>query len=238
VVRELAQRYVDNALAHGGTVLEAGCGSASHIDLSAATRIVGVDISRAQLERNPLLDERIQADLQTARLDIRADAVISWDVLEHLEQPLAAVDNLVAALKPGGVLVIGVPNVRSLKARLAKLTPHWVHERTFRWLYPRHPTGEDVGPFPTVLAREIDPQRLARYLRESGVRVLDVVRYESEAQVRARRRIGLTGARWRFVCSMLRVLRVDASESEMLLIAALVQQRDLRDRGHHAVRHP
>jgi SAM-dependent methyltransferase len=42
------------------------------------------------------------------------DAVLMLDVLEHLVDPWAAVDQFASAVKPGGVLVASIPNVRHI----------------------------------------------------------------------------------------------------------------------------
>ena len=44
-------------------ILEAGCGSKSHLQFENPY-VVGLDISREQLDRNKQLSERIQGDIQ------------------------------------------------------------------------------------------------------------------------------------------------------------------------------
>jgi 2-polyprenyl-3-methyl-5-hydroxy-6-metoxy-1,4-benzoquinol methylase len=53
------------------------------------------------------------------------DAVTMWDVLEHLEDPLAVVQRVVGWLKPGGVLALNTVNSASYGARRAGA--HWRH---------------------------------------------------------------------------------------------------------------
>jgi SAM-dependent methyltransferase len=52
-------------------------------------------------------------------------AITLWHVLEHVDDPGAALERLRGWLRPGGVLLVGVPNLASLQARLAG--PHWYH---------------------------------------------------------------------------------------------------------------
>ena len=59
------------------------------------------------------------------------DAVTMWHVLEHLPDPLGAVVRAVDLMRPGGRLVISVPNVDSLQARFGG-------ERWFHLDLPRH----------------------------------------------------------------------------------------------------
>jgi 2-polyprenyl-3-methyl-5-hydroxy-6-metoxy-1,4-benzoquinol methylase len=59
------------------------------------------------------------------------DAVTLWHVLEHLESPGAALRRIHGWIEPGGALLLGVPNLDSLQARLAP-------ERWFHLDVPRH----------------------------------------------------------------------------------------------------
>src|SRR5947209_504150 len=61
------------------------------------------------------------------------DAVSAWHVIEHLEDPGAAVGQMAAWLRPGGALLVGVPNLASLQARLGG--GRWFHLDV-----PRHRT--------------------------------------------------------------------------------------------------
>jgi SAM-dependent methyltransferase len=60
-------------------------------------------------------------------------AVTLWHVLEHVDEPGAALERLRGWLRPGGALLVGVPNLDSWQARLAG--PRWYH-----FDLPRHRT--------------------------------------------------------------------------------------------------
>jgi len=45
------------------------------------------------------------------------DAIICYHVLEHLADPVKTFSNLTAMLKPGGLLIVGTPNIHSWCAR-------------------------------------------------------------------------------------------------------------------------
>ena len=68
------------------------------------------------------IDEHEDSDL---------DAVVLWHVLEHLEDPAAVLGRVRGWLRPGGALLVGVPNAASLQAVLAG--EGWLH-----WDAPRH----------------------------------------------------------------------------------------------------
>lgn len=104
------------ALVAGNRVLDAGCGTGYGSDLlaEAATEVVGVDVDPgAFADREP---RRSNVSLTVA--DLRAlpdelgrfDAVVCFEVLEHLDDPDPALDGLVRVLAPGGILVVSSPN--------------------------------------------------------------------------------------------------------------------------------
>ncbi len=55
----------------------------------------------------------------------RLDAVVLWHVLEHVAAPAEALERVATWLQPGGGLLVGVPNVASLQARLGGR--RWFH---------------------------------------------------------------------------------------------------------------
>lgn len=169
------QAVIDRELGKSGsyTVLEAGCGSRSLVRFSDKARLVGIDISEKQLERNTVLHEKIAGDIQTYPLgEEKYDAIISWDVLEHLETPQLAVDNFIRAVRKGGLIILGMPNVRALKGLVTKLTPYGFHVWYHRTIYGDKNAGiNDHGPFKTYLDTFIAPDNLTRYAATKGMSV-------------------------------------------------------------------
>ena len=53
------------------------------------------------------------------------DVVVFWHVLEHVRDPVAALRKSRAILKPGGLLVVAVPNLESYQAGVPGR--HWFH---------------------------------------------------------------------------------------------------------------
>ena len=72
------------------------------------------------------------------------DAVTLWHVLEHVEDPAAAIARVREWLRPGGVLLLGAPNLASLQATLAG--PRWYHLDL-----PRHRTHFTATGLRTLL---------------------------------------------------------------------------------------
>ena len=67
-----------------------------------------------------------QASVDAAAVESRSlDAITLWHVLEHTDDPLAMLLRIGDWLRPGGVLLIGTPNLASLQAQLGGA--RWYH---------------------------------------------------------------------------------------------------------------
>jgi SAM-dependent methyltransferase len=177
-------------------VLDAGCGFELPLDFPPSVELVGLDSSAEAMAKNENLDDAIVGDLETVELDEKSfDAVLCWTVLEHLERPELALRNLAHALRPGGLLIIGVPNVWSLKGLITKVTPHRFHVWVYRHLLGHPDAGKPgVGPYRTYLKLVISPRRLTRLARANHLELLYAQMYgEAPNQLPAALRRAWTG---------------------------------------------
>ena len=106
-----------------GRLLDVGCGYGLLLDeaRSRGYDTVGLELSRAAARhaRETLgLDVREQPVEAFVDLD-GFDVVVLADVIEHLDDPVAAVDRCAGLLRPGGVLCVVTPDPSSLTARVA-----------------------------------------------------------------------------------------------------------------------
>ena len=121
------------------TVLDAGCGTAYGSAILAdagASSVIGVDIAEAVLKTaaTGMPDSvRLEAGdvCQLPYADASFELVVCFEVIEHLEQPLAALDELVRVLAPTGLLVVSSPN----RGVYPDGNPHHVHEFTGQQLH-------------------------------------------------------------------------------------------------------
>ncbi len=170
------QSFIDETL-HSKTsikLLEAGCGSASILNFDKfKAYIVGIDISQQQLKRNSILNEKILGDIQEYEFQPSVfDAIVCWDVLEHLPRPQKALDNFVKAVKEDGIIILKMPNLLSLKGIVTKFLPHKLHILSYRYFYGRKNAGkDDVGPFKTYLKFSISPAALKKFAANNGLLV-------------------------------------------------------------------
>ncbi|MCI5143269.1 MAG: class I SAM-dependent methyltransferase, partial [Candidatus Electrothrix sp. ATG1] len=146
------------ALGHLSTnqnVLEVGCAQGAFVDtaLKAGVNIRGIEINTAAVEiakkKNLPVDSIDLQDLVDNEKD-GFDAVCSFQVLEHLAQPAVFIELVIKALKPGGVLLLAVPNASSFlryQYNLLDMPPHhmtrWRIE-TFKMLEKYFPIKLDV----------------------------------------------------------------------------------------------
>lgn len=99
------------ALPVGGAVLDLMAGALSHYPEEATfQRVVGLGISKAALDANPVLGERVVQDLNDEPElpfdDDSFDAVTLCDGLAYLTTPLAVLMEIVRVLKPGAPLIL------------------------------------------------------------------------------------------------------------------------------------
>jgi SAM-dependent methyltransferase len=98
-------------------VLDLGC-SAGAVGAAlkdrGATEVVGVELDPAlALQAQTRLDRVVVGDAGELPGDLgRFDCVVAADVLEHLDDPWAALRRAVDLLEPGGAVVVSLPNVR------------------------------------------------------------------------------------------------------------------------------
>ncbi len=222
-------------------VLEAGCGSSSHLDMGIAAKLTGIDISQKQLDRNEVLHDKILGDVETYPLSPDTyDLVVSWDVLEHLANPRAAVDNLVQATVPGGLVVLKLPNLLSLKGLVTRFTPHGFHVWFYRKYYKRADAGTaDLGPFKTYLCNDVRPGALRKYARANNLEIVLEEYAEAMIQQRLKQRnlaykIGLMSMGWLLRLVTLGAVVYDRTEYLIVLRKPMNESAGLtRSRSRH-----
>jgi SAM-dependent methyltransferase len=119
-------------------LLDAGAGRGRFV---ATARANGFDASGIEPSKRGIEGARIdygltleQAMLEDAEVEPGSiDVITLWHVLEHVDDPGKTLGLLRTWLRPGGVVLVGVPNLASLQAEMSGST--WYH-----FDVPRHRT--------------------------------------------------------------------------------------------------
>jgi 2-polyprenyl-3-methyl-5-hydroxy-6-metoxy-1,4-benzoquinol methylase len=133
-----------------GRVLDVGCGRGV---LLQEFRRRGWDVQGTELSDQAATYARevLRLPVETGSLDTigfpanHFDAITLWHVLEHVTDPQAVLMEANRILKPGGVLLVSVPNFGSCEARLFR-------DKWFHLDVPRHVTHLTKGRLQEALA--------------------------------------------------------------------------------------
>jgi SAM-dependent methyltransferase len=144
-----------------GRLLDAGAGRGRFV---AAAREAGWDARG--IEPSARGADPYGAALERASIEEAAiapgslDAVTLWHVLEHLDDPGAALTRIRGWLRPGGVVLVGAPNLASFQARIGG-------DRWYHLDLPRHHTHFTARGLRTLLGRRgLAPLRTHHVLAE------------------------------------------------------------------------
>jgi SAM-dependent methyltransferase len=178
---DLIQRHVS-----AGSLLDVGCGHGLLLD-EARRRgftVTGLELSQAAAT---YAREVLELDVREQRVEeLRPpeggyQVVVLADVIEHLDDPLAALDACSGLLAPGGTLCVVTPDVGSRTARLAG-SRWWAYMPAHTFLFTRGTLRELLEARGLVLSED-QPLRRSFELRywmgglaERGGRVTSLAR--------------------------------------------------------------
>jgi SAM-dependent methyltransferase len=175
--RATAAHLLDLVGAHvsSGRLLDVGCGHGLLLD---EARRRGFDVVGLELSRSAAGHAREVLDLDVREVPLEEfgvwdgfDVVVLADVLEHLDDPVAAVQRCARLLRPDGALCVVTPDPSSLTARVAGRR-WWGYLPAHACLLPRATLRELLGEQGLVvsadeaLVRSFSARRWARGLAE------------------------------------------------------------------------
>lgn len=146
-------------------VLDAGAGRGRFV---AVARAAGLDAAGLEPSRRGVDAARERYGVKLAQATIAqaqvapssVDAVTLWHVLEHTEDPGAALATVREWIRPGGAVLVAVPNLDSLQARIGG--GRWFHLDV-----PRHRVHFTSAGLHALLRRQrLEPLRTHHVLAE------------------------------------------------------------------------
>ena len=191
--RHLAAYRFARGRAAGRTVLDVGCGEGygSALVAEVAPRVVGLDRAEAvaiaaRHHRDPRLEYRAQDLDRLDEVAERFDLVLSFQVIEHLPDPVGFLRSLARRVADGGELLVTTPNRLMSVSENPYHLREWTAEELLALARPVLPAARMLGVHmsPRVLAYErargeqvqrllrLDPLGIRRLLPGVVVRTL------------------------------------------------------------------
>ncbi|MFN8709798.1 MAG: methyltransferase domain-containing protein [Planctomyces sp.] len=121
--------FVARQMRLGGRVLDVGCGRGITLGALADSGFEthGFEVSTHAVQG---IDQRVQTRIANSLNEAQYpdqyfDGIIIWHVLEHVQNPKSVLSEARRILKPGGRIIVAVPNFSSLQSRWSG--PAWFH---------------------------------------------------------------------------------------------------------------
>jgi len=151
-------------------ILEAGCGrkwDLQNLDFKFELTGVDQDAEALRLRRSVSkdLNHSLQGDLRDVAFDdAQFDVIYCSYVLEHIERAEQVLDSFRAWLRPGGVIVLRIPDGSCAYGSITRMTPHWFHVLYYRWILGQTTAGKPgYPPYRTVFDDVVCADGILKY---------------------------------------------------------------------------
>ena len=183
----------------GHHILDIGCGAAQLARKVPLASYTGLEPNNLSTKSEALAGVNILSETITdhARSYTQTyDAVCAFQVLEHVADPREFLTDALACLKPGGILILGVPSAESYVTRIANFMlnapPHhvtWWTDQALHYLADQfHLTILDVAHAPVEpwesrlywmhrISRRLMPQSTAHFTESTHRQLLNILAY-------------------------------------------------------------
>jgi ubiquinone/menaquinone biosynthesis C-methylase UbiE len=170
VIQQVKHCFGNNV--KGKKIIELGAGSGSDIISLTQDGAEGyaLDFSQESLKSIQYWAQQKQVSIETIKADIKRipfpdnyfDAVYSVGLMEHFTDPISLIQEQIRVLKPGGFLIIDVPQTFTLYT----IAKHW---RMWRGTHPFGWETEYSKPQLIHMAKKLDQQIHHMYGRDSDI---------------------------------------------------------------------
>jgi 2-polyprenyl-3-methyl-5-hydroxy-6-metoxy-1,4-benzoquinol methylase len=220
VARRRARRLV-GGLRRPPRVLDVGCGDGKLAVACAARGAVAIGLegtrgparqAAVRLPGRALVGEPAALPFSDQTFDL----VVIWHVLEHLAAPAAVIAEAARCLRPGGRLVVAVPNVAGLEARIGAQV--WIGLDVPRHLHHFTPAALrrvlDAHGFVVTRTAHFNVEMSVLFMIDTMLRRLGLARFSPFAHMHAG-----CGRRWQISRT---TAAVTAAVTAILLVPALL----------------
>lgn len=175
--KALAEDKID-AMAGPLRILEAGCGRRWPLNLTVQHELIGIDLDAEAMAARQDLDAAILGDLRNHEFpDSSFDVIYCSYVLEHVPGAARVMANFSRWMRPGGLLIIEVPDPDSVFGWATRHTPHWFHVLFKRHIMRQKHAGETgYGPYRTYYDGAISEAGVRGFCRAHGLQLEHVQR--------------------------------------------------------------
>jgi SAM-dependent methyltransferase len=160
-------------------VLEAGCGTSWGLDLKDVRyTLTGIDLDQHALDvrrtQDRDLDIGICGDLRTVTLEEgKYDVIFNSYVLEHVSGAEEVLVRFVRWLKPGGILVLVIPNRDSVWGFMTRMTPFRFHVFFRKFIMGDSDAGKPgYAPYPTFYDKVVSRRGVYEFSRKHELEIL------------------------------------------------------------------
>jgi len=169
----------------GGDILEIGAGAGDTLlyakENGFANNIYGVELCKIENSNqdNKIFSDFIIGNIETIDLpfeDSQFDVILCGDVLEHLINPYKTLESLKKYLKPNGVIIASIPNIREFKT-MKKI----FFQGDFRY--------EDSGILDRTHLRFFCKKNIIELFEEQNFNIIDIVSSNKGLAVRYLKRL-------------------------------------------------
>ena len=179
---ELLESHIRSLGASGRTleILDAGCGHQWQLSMKGISfRVTGVDLDPRALEvrkseKNDLT-EALVGDLRTIALpEGKYDVIYSSFVLEHLSEVTLVLDKFAHWLKPGGIIILRIPDRDSVFGFVSRMTPFWIYVLYHRFVCETTNAGKPgFDPYPTVHEKITSQRDIREFARQHDLKICE-----------------------------------------------------------------
>jgi SAM-dependent methyltransferase len=168
---EVIDALLDKSVFPGSNWLDAGCGTglltreicrrgARATGVDASPKMISAALAESTSERGLIWFQQIKSIESMGFPSDEFDGVLCSSVVEYVESPLDAFMEFSRLLKPGGKLLVSVPNKRSIVRNVQKLCN-----------YAAGLWGGTAFPYLDVSKREFTQREIGTALRRAGISI-------------------------------------------------------------------